>query len=286
MVIYTSNINNTPRWVARLSHPFRYTLPVAVGLTLLIGTQPAAHGQATLKQTSATPAAPSVTSGMPVDSMTFDFNKDIAVQLIPFEEMYKLALAYSSSVRFEGAVSAGQQAALQLSKLQVLQNMTGYANYSTGNQAILSTGTGVNDQLGQISNGYRAGVNVAISIHDLFGRSQQIRLARANYEATKERQRTAEQLLKRDLFNQYQDLILAQRVLQIRLRDDQASLAAFRIAEVELQKGKIVPETHAFNSNRYAETRTTVEQAKTAFIKSIYALELLVGVPIHQLKRQ
>jgi outer membrane protein TolC len=286
MVIYNSNIHSNPRWAARLSHPFRYTLPVAVGLTLFIGVPQLAHGQTTVKQASSTQASPSVTTGMPVDSMTFDFNKDISVQLIPFEEMYKLALTYSSSVRFEGAVSAGQQAALQLSKLQVLQNMTGYANYSTGNQAILSTGTGVNDQLGQISNGYRAGVNVAISIHDLFGRSQQIRLARANYEATKERQRTAEQLLKRDLFNQYQDLMLAQRVLQIRLRDDQASLAAFRIAEVELQKGKIAPETHAFNSNRYAETRTTVEQAKTAFIKSIYALELLVGVPIHQLKRQ
>jgi outer membrane protein TolC len=217
--------------------------------------------------------------------MTFDFNKDIATQLIPFDEIYSLALAYAPSVKFEGAVATSQQAAYQLAKLQVLQNLTGYVNVSTGNQAILSTGTNVNDQLGQISNGYRAGVNLTISIHDLMGRPQQIRLAKANYEATQERRRTAELLLKRDLFNLYQDLILAQRVLQIRLRDDQASLAAFRIAEVELQKGKITPETHAFNSNRYAETRTTVEQAKTQFIKSLYALELYVGVPIRQLKR-
>jgi outer membrane protein TolC len=285
MVLYTSKSDINPWWAARPGHLSRHSIAMAVGLALLAGVSHTAHAQATLKQASSNQITTAAASGMPIDSMTFDFNKDIAVQLIPFEEMYKLALAYSPTVRFEGAVSAGQQAALQLSKLQILQNMTGYANYSTGNQAILSTGTGVNDQLGQISNGYRAGVNVAVSIHDLFGRSQQIRLARANFDATKERQRTAEQLLKRDLFNQYQDLILAQRVLQIRLRDDQASLAAFRIAEVELQKGKIAPETHAFNSNRYAETRTTVEQAKTAFIKSIYALELLVGVPIHQLKR-
>lgn len=223
--------------------------------------------------------------GAPLDSMTFDFNKDISIQLVPFEDMYKLALAYSPLVKFEGAVSNSQLAALQLSKLQVLQNATGYANYSTGNQAILSTGTNVSDQLGQISNGYRVGVNVAISLHDLFGRPQQIRLAKANYEATIERKRTAEIQLKKELFNMYQDLILAQRILQVRLRDDQASLAAFRIAEVELQQGKITPETHAFNSNRYAETRSTVEQAKTIFIKSIYALELAIGVPISQLKR-
>lgn len=257
-----------------------------LGLVLLLAGHTTSYGQ----QAIATPNAAvksslTATTVAPIDSMTFDFNRDIAQQLIPFDEIYKLALAYSPSVKFEGAVSNSQMAAFQLSKLQVLQNVTGFANYSTGNQAILSTGTNASDQLGQISNGYRAGVNVAFSVHDLFGRPQQVRLARANYEATKERRRIAEIQLKRDLFNMYQDLLLAQKILQIRLRDDQASLAAYRIGEVELQKGKITPETHAFNSNRYAETKSTVEQAKTQFIKNIYALELFVGVPIYQLKR-
>lgn len=264
----------------RLSQPF------ILGLVLLLLIQTWGHGQATTTQPTPT-AKPLVTpaDGLPLDSMSFDFNSDIGVQLIPFEEMYKLALTYSPTVRFEVAVAASQQAAYQLSKLQILQNMTGFANYSTGNQAILSTGTTINDQLGQISNGYRAGVNIAISLHDLFGRPQQIRLAKGNHDAIQERRRSAEIQLKRDLFNLYQDLILSQRVLQIRLRDDQASLAAYRIAEVELQQGKIAPEAHAFNSGRYAETRTTVEQAKTQFTKNIFALELFVGVPIHQLKR-
>ncbi|MBC3788218.1 TolC family protein [Spirosoma utsteinense] len=272
--------------LAHFNQQFRRAIPVALGMALLVAAGPAAHAQSQPLPAAAAKPVVTAADGLPVDSMTFDFNRDIAIQLVSFEEMYKLALAYAPSVKFEGAVSSAQLSAFQLSKLQVLQNVTGFANYSTGNQAILSTGTNVTDQLGQISNGYRAGVNVAISIHDVFGRPHQIRLARATYEATRERRRTAEIQLKRDLFNLYQDLILAQRVLQIRLRDDQASLAAFRIAEVELQKGKIAPETHAFNSNRYAETRTTVEQAKTSFIKSIYALELMVGVPIHQLKRQ
>lgn len=258
-------------------------LLLGLGLMSVSGT---GQGQAIPGRPSATrsEAAPAA-NGQPLDSLMFDFNQDIGSQLISFEEMHTLALAYSPAVKFEQAYSNSQLAAYQLSKLQILQNVTGFINYSSGNQAILSTGTNVTDQLGQISNGYRAGANAVISLHDLFGRPQQIRLARATYEATMERRRTAEIQLQRDLFNQYQDVLLAQRVLQIRLRDDQASLAAFRIAEVELQKGKITPEAHAFNSNRYAETRTTVEQAKTQFIKSMYALALLVGVPIQQLKR-
>ncbi|WP_020606882.1 TolC family protein [Spirosoma spitsbergense] len=244
------------------------------------GNIPTAPG-ATVSQ-----AVESLSATSPVDSLTFDFNQDIGVQLIPFDEMYQMALAYSPTVKFEGAVASSQEAAFRLAKLQVLQNMTGFANYSTGNQAIISTGTAaVSDQLGQISNGYRTGVNLVVSMHDLFGRSQQIHLARSNYEATMERKRTAAIQLKRDLFNLYQDLLLSQRILKIRLQDDQSSLAAYRIAEVELQKGKITPEAAAFNSNRYAETRTTVEQAKTQLIKNIYALELAVGVPIRQLKR-
>lgn len=269
----------------------RYTMPsinqlranalrVGVLLLLLATAHCRGYGQTTSDKLT------TVTDTLLVDSLVFDIKRDITTQLVSFDEMYKLALAYSSSVRFEKAVSNSQLSAYELSKLQILQNLTGYVNYSTGNQAILSTGKNVTDNLGQISNGYRAGVNVTVSLHDLFGRPKQISLAKANYEATKERQRTAEIQLKRDLFNLYQDLILAQRVVQIRLRDDQASLAAFRIAEVELQKGTITPEAHAFNSNRYAETRTTVEQAKTTFVKTLFALELVTGVPISKLKRQ
>lgn len=245
------------------------------------------YGQGNVPSKAGTtqPLAASVAAG-PVDSLTFDFNQDISVQLIPFDDMYKLALAYSPAVRFESALATAQQAAYQLSKLQLFQNIGGFANYSSGNQAILSTGTNTSDQLGQISNGYRYGVNLSFSIHNIIARPQEIRLARATYDANKERRRTAEIQLKRDLFNLYQDLLLSQRVLQIRLRDDQSSLAAYRIAEVEMQKGKITPEAAANNSSRYAESRTTVEQAKTQFIKNIYALELAVGVPIRQLKRQ
>jgi len=268
--------------------PFGQQLRQAVSfgliLLLLVAVRGIGYGQGQRQQMPIS-AAPTAADGMPQDSMPIDFNQEIARQLIPFDDMYALAKKYSPAIKFEGAVSTSQLAALQLSKLQVLQNVTGFANYSMGNQAILSTGSTAVDQLAQIANGYRVGVNLAVSLHDLFARPQQIRLARANYDATVERRRTAEIQLKENLFNLFQDLILSQRVLQIRLRDDNASLAAFRIAEVELQKGKITPEAHAFNSNRYAETRATVEQAKTQFIKLIFALESMIGVPIHQLKR-
>jgi len=246
------------------------------------------YGQGNPKRT--TPPEPSVDAALNgrllADSLYFDFNQDISTQLLSFEDLYAKAVVFSPAVRFEEAIVNSQNAAYRLSKLQVLQNATGYSNYSTGNQAIFSTGTSIaSDQIGQIANGYRTGVSISLSLHDVFGRPQQIRLARANYESALQRRRTVELDLKRVLYNLYQDLLTSQRVLHIRLQDEQASLAAFRIAEVELQKGKITPEAHAFNSSRYTQTKVTSEQAKSELIKNIFSLEVAVGVPIHQLKR-
>lgn len=280
-----SNRINSVTKLARVPGRLRRT-----GLCVLmgwIGYGPA-FGQTTgsVPVIPVTPATELRQAGLALDSLFFDFNQDISGQLLPLDELYALAMKYSPMVRFEGQIASVQQEAYRLSKVQVLQNLTGFANYSTGNQAILSTvDTGV-DRLGQIANGYRAGINLTLSLHNLFGRPHEIQLAKANYLAQVERRRASENNLKRDVFVIYQDLLLAQRILHIRLQDDQASLAAYRIAEVELQKGKITPEAHAFNSNRYAQTKTTAEQAKTEFIKQIFNLELIVGLPISQLKRK
>ena len=265
-----------------LSSAWGFVLWLLVGLTTGYGQD---YRFPFVQKSSAGPRVPPTPAMSAVDTATFDYRKDISQQLISVDEMYELALTYSPAIRYEGAVATAQEAAYRLAKVQILQNMTGFVNYSTGNTAILSTGTAASDQLGQITNGYRAGVNLAVSIHDLFGRPQQIRMAKANHDATLERRRTAQIQLKGDLFNLYQDLLLAQRALQIRLRNNQAALTAHRIAEVELGKGTITPEMAADNSNRYAESQITTEQAKTEFIKAIYALELLVGVPVRQLKR-
>lgn len=244
----------------------------------LLGSQPAWAQRPKPTQPVAVP--------QPIDSL-FDFNQDISLQLLPFEELYKIAVAYSPVVHFEQELATAQHAAGRLTKMQVLQNASAFANYSTGNQAIFSTG-GPNfggDLLGQVSNGYRVGVNVQLSLLDIFGRPAQVRLAKANEQAAVQRRRIAEQQLRHDLIDLYQDLLVSQRVLRVRLQDEQASLAAYRVAEVESQTGKASPETLAYNSSRYTQSKATAEQSKGEFLKNIYFLETMVGVPIHQLKR-
>ena len=221
---------------------------------------------------------------LPGDTFQLDLTKDVAVQLMPFDDIFELAVSRSPVVKYQDAVTSSLSSAHQLSKLEILNRATGFVNYSTGNQAILSTGE-TKGTLGQITNGYRAGVNLQVSLFDLFGRPQQIKLAQANLQAALMQKETIKLQLKHELITVYQDLVTAQQVLKVRLQDEQTALTAYQVAEAESRQGGTrKPEDLSNAYSRYAQAKTISEEAKGAFIKNAYYLEAIVGVPLQQLR--
>lgn len=225
-------------------------------------------------------------AGLTDDTLYLDIDQDIAVQLLPFEELMTVAVRHSPAIRYQTEVSNSLRSSYEISKVQILQNAAGFANYSGGTQTILSTGRlQSGDAIGQIANGYRVGVDLRVSLFDLFGRKHQIRQAQATYRASVLQQETIELQLQRELITVYQDMITAQQVLKLRLVDEQASLTAYRIAEVELQKGRINADAMASATSQYIQTKSIAEQVKGDFLKNVRYFEALLGVPIHRLKR-
>ena len=226
-------------------------------------------------------------AGLTDDTLYLDIDQDIAVQLLPFDELIKVAILHSPLIKYQNEVSNSLNSAYAISKTQILQNMNSYVNYSAGNQSILSSGGPgrPGETLGQIANGYRVGVDVRVSLFDLFGRRHLIRQAHSNYRASIVQKETIVMQLKRELITIYQDMITAQQVLKLRLMDEQASLAAYRIAEVEMQKGRINADVLAGATSRYIETKSISEQVKGDFLKNVRYFETLMGVPIQRLKR-
>ena len=241
------------------------------------------YGQNTVSNTSA-PANQAVSVSN--DTLYLDITQDLSTQLLPFEDLFKIAVAKSPLVRYEDEVITTQSADYKLSKILILQTATGFTNYSFGNQSILSNTSFGADALGQIANGYRTGVGLQISLYDLFSRNHKIRQARANYQSALIKKETVELQLKKDLITIYQDLMTSQRVLKIRIQDEQAAFAVYRIAEADSQAGRLDPKSMATASNGYAQTKSISEQAKGEFLKNVFYLEATVGVPIQQLKRK
>lgn len=226
-------------------------------------------------------------SGVGNDSLFLDIDKDIAVQLMPFEDLVKIAVASSPLIKYQNEIVNSLDAVKTLSKFQVLQNVSGYANYSGGNQSLISSSSTLpqGDFLGQIANGYRVGVDVRVTLYDIFGRKYQVRQAQANLKAATVQKDIVELQIRREMITIYQDMITAQQVLKVRLLDEQAALTALRIAEAESKKGGVPAELLANATSRYVESKSTSEQIKGDFLKSIHQFEALVGVPIQRLKR-
>lgn len=253
---------------------------VGVPLLLLIGlTAPATcYGQFTgMRTVIPKPKA------LPVDSFQLDFTKDIAIQLMAFDDIYDVAVSRSPVVNYQNEVAVSLNSAYQLSKLEILNRATGFVNYSTGNQAIISSGD-LPGTIGQISNGYRVGVNLQVSVFDLFGRPHQIRQAKANFQAAQMQKETVKLQLKHELITIYQDLVTAQQVLKLRIQEEQTALTMYQVVEIESRQGGRKPDELATAYSRYAQAKASSEEGKGNFIKNAYYLEALVGAPLQQLK--
>jgi len=224
--------------------------------------------------------------GMMNDTTFLDVDQDIAVQLMLFDDLVRIALSYSPIMKYQGEIINSLNSGRNLAKVQILQNASGFANYSGGNQSLVTMGLNQRgDQLGQIANGYRAGVDLRISLYDLFGRKHLLKQADANYRASIVQKDIIELQLRREMITIYQDMITAQQVLKYRLMDEQSALAALRIIEAENQKGRVTSEVFATATNRYVETKVITEQVKGDFLKNVHQFESLVGVPIQRMKR-
>jgi outer membrane protein TolC len=230
------------------------------------------------------------------DTLYLDINQDIGGQLLPFEQLMKVAVAYSPLMKYQREVVNLSEASTNVAKSQILQNISGGGGYSWSNQSLAgtaSTGGGAttpepintNSNSLFLTNGYRVGVDVRISLFDLFGRKHQIRQAQASQRAAEAQLDVLELQLRQQLIVAYQDMLTSQQILKIRIMDEQASLASYRIAEAEMQKGSITANAFAAATTQYAQAKSLSEQLKGDFMKQVHMFESLMGVPIQRLKR-
>lgn len=224
-------------------------------------------------------AAETVTTA---DTVVFDINKGLAEQLLPFDSLYQIAVRHSPAIHFEEAVMDGKAAGLQVTKVLIFQGLSPFFTYSLGNQTFVNTGTISSDFL-QLANGRRMGVNIQIPMSEVIGRRYRIQQLKAEFKAASAQRDISKLNLKRDLNRSYQAMLTAHRLMVIRIRDAQVAMVAFRVAEVEMQQGKITPTVLASSSNVYAISQHNVEKERGDLLTALYDVVALIGVDLNQL---
>ncbi|WP_158600205.1 TolC family protein [Fibrisoma montanum] len=231
------------------------------------------------------PAVSSVETSSIGDTVFFDLQRSLADQLVPFDSLVQVGLRNSPALKEDDATIEGRLARYRFSKTVIYQFVYPFANYTNGNQALYSVGTFNSSDQFQLSNGYRLGLHVQIPVAELLGRRHRLREAYADYRTAVAKRETTKQQYRRELVRLYQALLTSQKMLQIRIRDEQATKVAFDIAELEFQGGKINPADFARASNLYATAQAGVVEQRGAFSQYFYELETLVGVSLSDLKK-
>lgn len=219
-----------------------------------------------------------------VDTLHLDLNRSLAEQLLPFEEIYRIAQRNSPALREESSNADSKIRNISLHRKNFLSTVSLTGAGTWGNSSIISTGTN-NFDFWQLTNGYRGGVQVMIPLEVVVNRSGRIRQAEADYRTALARIDVARQGLRRELNRVYQELLTAQRLLQIYVQDETAARVAFLSAELDWQNGRATVQEYAGASRVYTDVRVKVENTRGSFMATLYDLTVLAGVDIGQLKR-
>lgn len=220
------------------------------------------------------------------DTLIFNADLDISEQLLPLDTIFEIAYTNSPSVKVYEHNATSKYYNYRYTRFLWLQGVSGFYNYSYGDQSVLVANTaGSTDNL-QIANGYRVGVNVSVSVLSLFGQHRKNKALREEYVSAQYQIEEMKRLLRREIQRAYVDMIEAQRKMRIRTADANIAYLSFKVAENEMQQGKIDATEYSRLSNIYTIAQINLESERAAFLAAFLDFETLVGVEMKYLKKQ
>lgn len=225
-------------------------------------------------------------SSIPVDTILFDLSIDLAKQIEPLDSVLKAAVQFSPELKFEDASIEKAVYNTKYTRYLWMNGITGFANYTYGDQTNLNTiadGTVLNNSLGV---GYRFGANLTIPMTEVFGRPNRMKQLRAEEKMAKYKRADIELDLKRRVISDYFNLIAAQKVMNVRQQDVESARLSVEIATVEMRRGKIHPNELSRLKNILTIAESNLELARRDFMIYYYQLETMVGVKLSTLKRR
>ena len=226
--------------------------------------------------------------GIQTDSINLDLFRDLGDQLQPLDSIIAMALRFSPALRFEEAAVRSAKFNERYMRYIWMNGLSGFYNYAWGNQfaIVQSNVSSGNSATNSIGEGYRTGVNVQLSVSELFARPAKNKMAHAEYDMARNKLNEAVLIVKRQVIADYFNMIASQKILNVRIQDAESARLSAEIGTVEMKRGKIPPSELARLKNVQTLAEAALELAKRDFMTSFYQLETLLGVKLATLKKK
>ncbi len=215
----------------------------------------------------------------------FDLNVGMERQLPSLDSLIDLAISHHPTIKVNEALIGSAESRVKLEKKSWSNLVRGYFDYGYGNQAIVATGPQGTD-LSSIANGYRAGANVSIPLSEVFTRKDRIKLQQQELLATMHKTQEMELVVTNRVIEEYNNLLLAQRLMVIRYDMQEKAKNNLLQMELEYVTGDVEGTSYVRNAEILAIAQSEYENARANFRVASQKLEVLIGRPLIELMRR
>src|SRR5690554_4174471 len=154
---------------------------------------------------------------------------DLQLRMAPLDTLIEVALKNSPYLKFEETLINRGKNNIRLARRDFHSNLTGFYNYALGNQRFLIGGGGATEQVNNFLDGYRYGFNLSVPLTVFTTRNLKIKQSKAELEGARYRHEQVEMELRKQVIVEYNNLIVAQRVLRIQTTGRENTLLVFQM---------------------------------------------------------
>ena len=225
---------------------------------------------------------PTLGLGQEGNVQNIDLNRSIAEQLPSLDSLIAMAVAHNPTVKLNQELVGVAADRVKLEKNSWTEMVRGYYDYSAGNQSLVVTGLQNND-INNLTNGYRAGVNISLPLYQLTTRKTRIRLQQQELRATEYKTQEVEIEVARLVIEEYNNVIAGQKLMKNQSEMVELARSNFQIAEAEYKTGNMEGAVFIRNAEILNIARANYENARKEFFIAVQNLELLIGSPLSQI---
>jgi outer membrane protein TolC len=209
---------------------------------------------------------------------------DLEQELLPLDQIIEIAIKNSPYINYDLALIERQKNSLTVTKREWHRVLSAQAFYSWGNQA-LNYGSENGGYSYNILNGYRYGFNLNIPLSEFTSRKARVNMDKAELDAAKYKREQTEMMLSRQVIQEYNQLIAAQKILKIRTAGNESAHITFQMAEKRFREGSIQLDDMARVNDALVSAQTAQVEAVTEYKILLLSFEELIGVKLATIKR-
>lgn len=214
-----------------------------------------------------------------------DLSKDISAQLPTLDSLIQMAVAFHPTIKLNQELEGVAEERIQLAKRSWSQLLRGYADYSNGNQSIITSGSQATD-VSNFANGYRTGINFSLPFSEIYNRKGRIRLQERELHAAAYKTREMELVVANLVIEEYNNMVTGQQLMNVQFEMREKARTNLQLAELDYKSGNMEGAVYIRNAEIFSIAQIDYENAKKVFVMAAQKLELLIGAPLSQISNQ